>query len=179
MVEGIQHIPAACFQDVRDSQRDVAFEHHPFRETPQKKTPGRKRRWQKQAVSCVEKDFLNESVWLSLTDPEGALWNSGTVSLASIPNHSGCSSVSASALPCLSLPTLADAAVHSTFLAVTEHLVRRVVGSLADEGWLWNWCGQVSTNVMLPHFSGAQFAIDTTMVSPLHDEQYEEQRPLQ
>ena len=88
--------PAACFHAVRDCQRElanVAFVHPPFEEflrgrplVEEDDEPMHpKRSWQKQAVSCVEEVFLNESVWPSLSDPERALWHSGRGPLSSSP----------------------------------------------------------------------------------------------
>ena len=108
----------------------------PFRGTPQKTSEGEddepmhpKRSRQQQAVSCVEEDFLNESVFV---DRSGAsvveFWSWRPLIVAFHGSHHVCGcplrspTIPDAPLLALALPCLSP--VFSTFLAVSEHRVR-------------------------------------------------------
>ena len=214
LVEGIQVDPAACFHAVRDCQRElgnVAFVHLPFEEllrgrplAEEDDEPMHPK--QKQAVSCVEEDFLNESVWPSLSDPERALWHSGRGPLSSSPF---------TALPTFAVTRFDPQPCHASHFPLlpmrpsTRHFwpsggpwQTRVGSGIGCRTSLPKRGGRVSTNVMLRDLDVAQkwMAEDWRllwMVCPTSpapnsqltppwcplstgtDEQDEEQRPLQ
>ena len=95
IIMGLERDPALCFRAVRDCEghlRAAGFEPRPWEDIAQGARPGdsaedepllHKKSWQKEAASQVEQQYLDSSVWPTLSESERALWRSHQGPLAS------------------------------------------------------------------------------------------------